>query len=233
MAPLEQFLYPINAVFIPALSRLQSQPERYRSTFLRLFNAIALTGFAFTGLFLALARPITLVLLGPKWEQAAVIFGGFTVAALCVPLANVSNWLFISQGRGRDTLIAYSINSCVIILSFIAGLPYGPVGVAIAFSASSLLIRLPILYYIIGRRGPVRTADLWAVFFRHVPVWVVIFLVTWLTRSLVGNLGPLAQLLICGPAGVIVGVAVICCFRPQRQVAIHILETLRELKRNR
>ena len=233
MAPLDQFLYPINAVFIPALSRLQSQPERYRSTFLRLFDALALTGFAFTGLFLALARPITLVLLGPRWEQASVIFGGLTVAALCVPLTNVCNWLFISQGRGRDTLIAYSINSCVIISSFIAGLPYGPVGVAIAFSASGLLIRLPILYNIIGRRGPVRTTDLWAVFFRHLPVWVVIFVATWLMRSMVANLRPLTQLLTCAPAGALIGCAYICAFRPQRQVAIDILEILRELKKNR
>src|SRR6266700_3932222 len=216
-----------------SLSRLQFYPQRYRSTFLRLFDATALTSFAFTGLFLALARPITLVFLGPKWEQAAVVFGGLTVAALCVPLGNVCTWLFFSQGRGRDTLIAFSLNACVMILSFIAGLPYGPVGVAIAFSASSLLIRMPILYSIIGRRGPVRTADLWRVFFRHLPVWVVIFVATWLTRSMVADLRPLTQLLICAPVGALIGGAYICAFRPQRQVAIHLLDSLRELKKKR
>ena len=33
--PLEQFTIPINAVLIPALSRIQTEPERYRRTFLR------------------------------------------------------------------------------------------------------------------------------------------------------------------------------------------------------
>jgi O-antigen/teichoic acid export membrane protein len=226
--PLEQFLGPINAVFIPALSRLQSQPERYRSTFLRLYEAIALTGFVFTGLFLALARPLTLVLLGPKWGQAAVIFGGFTVAALCVPLANVSTWLFTSQGRGRDMLIAQSINSCAIVLSFLAGLPYGAVGVAIAFSVSSLVIRVPILYYMVGRRGPVKTADLWAVFLRHLPIWVVVFCATWLTLTLVTKLAPLFQLVICAPVGLLVGTALICSFSQSRQVATYLWKTLRE-----
>jgi O-antigen/teichoic acid export membrane protein len=228
--PLEQFLSPINAVFIPTLSRLQSQPERYRSTFLRLYEAIALIGFLFTGLFLALAWPLTLVLLGPKWGHAAVIFGGFTVAALCVPLANVSAWLFTSQGRGRDMFVAQLINSVAIIVSFIAGLPFGPVGVAVAFSASNLLVRVPIYYYLVGRRGPVRTADLWRVFFRHLPVWVVVFFVTWLMLILVVNLAPLTQLLICAPIGATAGAAFIYSFRPQRQVAIHLLDTLRELK---
>ena len=233
IAPLEQFLYPINVVFIPALSRLQSQPERYRSTFLRLYEAIALAGFFFTGLSLALARPLTLVLLGPKWGQAAAIFGGFTVAALCIPLGNASAWLFTSQGRGRDMLVTQLINSGAIVLSFLVGLPFGPVGVAIAFSISNLLVRLPIYYFSVGRRGPVRTADLWRVFFRHLPIWVVVFSITWLMLMLAANLAPLAQLLVCVPVGVLAGAAFICTFRPQRQVAIHLLETLRELKKKR
>ena len=233
IAPLEQFLYPINVVFIPALSRLQSQPERYRSTFLRLYEAIALAGFFFTGLSLALARPLTLVLLGPKWGQAAAIFGGFTVAALCIPLGNASAWLFTSQGRGRDMLVTQLINSAAIVLSFLVGLPFGPVGVAIAFSISNLLVRLPIYYFSVGRRGPVRTADLWRVFFRHLPIWVVVFSITWLMLMLAASLAPLAQLLVCVPIGVLAGAAFICTFRPQRQVAIHLLETLRELKKKR
>ncbi|MSU20360.1 MAG: lipopolysaccharide biosynthesis protein [Pedosphaera sp.] len=233
MRPLEQFLMPINAVFIPALSRLQSQPERYRSTFLRLYEAMALTAFLFTGIFLALARPLTLVLLGPKWEQAAVIFGGFTIAALCVPLANASAWLFISQGRGRDMMVTQSINSCVTILSFIIGLPFGPVGVATAFSASNLLIRVPLYYYRAGRCGPVKTTDLWMVFCRHFPIWIIVFAVTWLTHVLVVNLAPLSQLLICAPVGLLAGAALICSLGPQRRVAIHLFEALQELKKNR
>jgi PST family polysaccharide transporter len=231
--PLEQFLSPITAVFIPALSRLQSQPERYRFAFLRVYEAIVLIAFFFAGLFLSLARPLTLALLGPKWEQAAIIFGGFTIAALCVPLANASMWLLVSQGRGREMLVAQSINACAMVLSFIAGLPYGAVGVAVAYSAYSLVIRVPIWYLIVGRSGPVRAADLWAVFFRHLPVWIVVYSGTWLTLLLVGNFSPLAQLLICGLVGFLVGAIFICSFGSQRQVATRLWVTLRELKQNR
>jgi O-antigen/teichoic acid export membrane protein len=233
LRPLDLFLSPINAVFIPTLSRLQSQPDRYRFTFLRLYAAIALGGFLFTALCLALARPLTLVLLGPKWEQAAFIFGGFTIAALCAPLANASVWLFTSQGRGRDLFVTQLINSVAVVLSFLIGLPFGPVGVAIAFSISTLLIRVPIYYYRVGRSGPVKTADLWRVFFQHLPIWIVVFFATWLLLALVAHLTPLAQLLICAPVGVSVGAAFIYSYSPQREVAIHLLETLRELKKRR
>jgi O-antigen/teichoic acid export membrane protein len=231
--PLELFLSPINAVFVPALSRLQTQPTRYRSTFLRLYEAIALSGLFFTGLLLAASRPLTLVLLGPKWEQAAVIFAGFTVAALCIPLTNTSVWLFTSQGRGRDMLVAQSINSFFTVLSFVVGLPYGPVGVAMAFSLSYLLVRLPIYYYSVGRRGPVKTVDLWMVFLRHLPVWIIVFSITWLTLIPLARLAPLIQLLICVPIGLFAGSVFIYSFKPQRQVAIYVLDTLRGLKKNR
>jgi len=233
MRPLEQLLSPINAVFVPALSRLQSQQERYRSTFLRLYEAIALTGFLFTGLFLALARPLTLTLLGEKWEQAAVIFGVFTVSTFYFPLTTASTWLLTSQGRGKDLSLVMSILSFLTLASFIVGLPFGPVGVAAAFSVSGPLIRLPILYFIVGRRGPVSAADLWRGFFRHLPLWIVVFIVTWLTRNLVADLRALTQLLICAPVGFLAGVAFICAFHPQRRVAMHLLDTLRELKKSR
>jgi hypothetical protein len=42
---------PIEAVFVPTLARLQSQPERYRRIFLQIFEIFAITGFFFAGSF--------------------------------------------------------------------------------------------------------------------------------------------------------------------------------------
>ena len=233
LRPLEQFMAPISAVFLPTLSRLQSEPERYRRTFLQIYEAIAMLGFLLTAIMLPLARPITLLLLGEKWERAAFIFSGFTFATLCMPLAWTSTWLFTSQGRGRDMLVSNSILSAVTILSFMAGLPFGPAGVAIAFSVSGCLIRLPILYYLAGRRGPVRTRDLWMGFLRHLPVWVVVVSLTWLTRILIGGLPPLAQLLVCAPVGLLGGAAIIFGMSPQRRIAANIWNAVRDWYKTR
>ena len=107
---MEQFLLPIDAVFLPTLSRLQSQPERYRSTFLRLYEAIAMSVFFFSSLLLALATPVTLVLLGRKWEPVSAIFAGFTFTTIQLPLSDAANWLLTSQGRGKDIFRVTSIN---------------------------------------------------------------------------------------------------------------------------
>ena len=233
MRPMEQFLLPIDAVFLPTLSRLQSQPARYRSTFLRLYEAIAISAFFLSSLLLALALPLTLVLLGRKWEPASAIFAGFTFTAIQLPLSSAANWLLTSQGRGKDILRVTSIAAFLTLASFIVGLRFGPLGVAIAFSATGLLVRMPILYYIAGRRGPVTTSDLWTRFLRHLPLWVVMLVATWLTRATVAHLHPLIQLLICAPVGVLTGIAFIWMFQPQRKVATDILDIVRELNKNR
>jgi len=229
--PMEQSLLPIEAVFMPTLSRLQSHPQRYRSTFLRLYETIAMSVFFFSSLLLALATPVTLVLLGPRWHQVSAIFAGFTFMAVQLPLANAANWLLTSQGRGKDIFRVASINAVLMLASFIVGLPFGPLGVAIAFSATGPLVRLPILFYIAGRRGPVSTSDLWVGFVRHLPLWILMFVATWLMRTTVADLRPLTQLLICAPIGVVTGCAFILMFPPQRKIAAHLLEIVQELRR--
>jgi O-antigen/teichoic acid export membrane protein len=232
--PLEQFLYPISSVFVPALSRLQTQPERYRRTFLQIYESMALVGFFSTGLLFALSRPLTLVVLGPRWEKAAIIFAAFTVAAGCTPVARASSWLFISQGRGGgDWLFVNSLGACLTIASFVAGLPFGPAGLAIAYSAVSLFIGMPIFYYFAGRRGPVTTADLWSRIFRYLPLWVVVCGVTWLVRLLLVNYPPLVQLVVCAPVGLLAGTILICILSPMRRTVLGLIDILQELRLRR
>jgi O-antigen/teichoic acid export membrane protein len=229
MRPLEQFTLPINAVLTPALSRIQGEHDRYRRTFLQVFEAMALMSFLFAGLFLALSYPLTLVVLGPKWEAAAVIFAGFTIAALSYPLTTASTWLFASQGRGKDWVLTSSIVSTVTLCSFLVGLPFGPAGVAISYSASCVLIELPLVYYIAGRRGPVSRNDLWIGCLRHLPIWGVVCGTAWLARTFVLDANPWAQLVLCGPVALLAGAAYIGVSTPSRRVAVNLFCIMRDL----
>ncbi len=111
--PLAQAMSPLEAIFVPTLSRLQGQPERYRRAVFQVFEIVAVTSFLFSGLLLVLAAPVTLVVLGPKWEGAAAILAAFTPVALYTPIVSVAGWLFTSQGRGRDFLVMSVVSSLV------------------------------------------------------------------------------------------------------------------------
>jgi O-antigen/teichoic acid export membrane protein len=233
LRPIEQFTLPLEAVFLPTLSRLQSQPARYRRIVLQVFETIAVAGFMFSGLLLALAHPLTLVVLGSKWQEAAAIFAGFTLVALYAPVASVSSWLLASQGRGKDFLMLSTIASLVTVASFVVGLPFGPAAVAVSYSAACLLILLPLAYHLAGRHGPVTTKDLWVRFFTHLPLFGIVCVATWLMRGVVGDLAPLAQVLICGSVGFLMGATFISVYPPARRVASSLIDALREWKRSR
>jgi O-antigen/teichoic acid export membrane protein len=233
MRPVQQFIIPINAVLVPALSRIQDQHERYRRTFLQVFEAVALTSFLFTGLCLALSYPLTLAVLGPKWEAASVIFAGFTFAALSYPLISAFTWLLASQGRGKDWVINNAIISTVTLCSILVGLPFGPAGVAISYSISCVLLQLPFVYYIAGRQGPVSTNDLWMGTLRHLPVWGIVCGTAWLARTFVLGANPWTQLFLCGPVALLAGAAYIAVSAPSRRVAVNLFSVVRDLKGTR
>ena len=231
--PIDQAMAPLEAVFVPTLSRLQSQPERYRRIALQAYETVAVASFLFTGLLLAVAHPLTLVVLGPKWAEAAPIFAGFTLVAMYTPLGSVAGWLLSSQGRGQDFLRLSVICSSVTLAAFLVSLPFGPVAVAIAYSVSCLLISLPVSYHIAGRVGPVTTWDLWRLFFVHSPLWAVVCGATWLSLQLVSNASPLKQLSVCIPAGLLAGAIFIALYSPSRRTVMNLLSALRELKQAR
>jgi PST family polysaccharide transporter len=227
--PMDQFIAPIQAVVIPAFSRLQADPKRYRQNFIHLYEGITLASFFITGMFFALARPLTLVVLGQKWENATIIFAALSFAALQTPLGYCAGWLINSQGRGKDSFFAAWINSINVAISFLVGLPFGPAGVAISFSASSLLIQNPIYFGIAGRSGPVSAKDLWTGFLKHLPVWGIVTLTAWLTLVAVHDFRPLAQLAVCIPSALLGGITFIFIYPPSRRVADVLTSTLREL----
>ena len=114
--------------------------------------------------------------------------------------------------------------------SFIVGLPFGPTGVAISYSACCLLIQLPVVYYLAGRRGPVSARDLWSGFFRQLPVWGIVCAVTWLVRRLISDDQPFRELFVAAPSGLLAGAAFIFVYSPARRVAVNLFSTLRGLK---
>jgi O-antigen/teichoic acid export membrane protein len=225
--PLEQLRAPVGSVLLPVLSLLQSDPERYRRVFIRAYDMLALITFPLTALLLVLSKPLVLFLLGPGWEGAVPLFAGFTLVALSLPMHFPASWLFMSQGRGRDLFQNNVVLSVLTVVFFFAGLPWGPLGVVMALAIGSLLVRLPILYHLAGRCGPVSAAHLWRSFLAYLPCWGGVYITTSLAYSMVEEATPLVQLLVCGPVGLLSAAAVVFALERPRQSALYAFRWVR------
>lgn len=157
--PTDQINEPLSTVSIPALSRLADSPERYRQAYLRIMEKVIMVTMPAVVLMLVAADWLVLIILGPQWIDSAKILVFMCIAGLFQPIAATAGWLLVSQGRVRDMLRWSLINAPISILSIVAGVPWGVVGVAASFSLGRILVATPLLFSFVGRTGPVRTGD--------------------------------------------------------------------------
>lgn len=141
--PTRNLTAAIGGVAFSALSRLQDEPARLKSYFLKgvtLLISMTAPVTIFSALF---ADDIVLAILGPKWPDAATIFRLLTPTILVFSMINPTGWLLQSIGLQNRSLAIALVIAPLAIASYLIGLPYGAQGVAFCFSAAMTLWLVP------------------------------------------------------------------------------------------
>ncbi len=157
--PIEQINEPLTSVAVPSLSRLTDSPESYRRAYLRMLEKVALLTMPCVVLMIVTADWVVKIVLGSQWTGAVQIFILLGITALFQPIANTTGWLLITQGRTNHMLQWGLISGPITMAAILIGLPWGATGVAASYAISRVCIVDPLLYWFVGRTGPVRTID--------------------------------------------------------------------------
>ena len=157
--PTDQVHEPVMAVAVPALSRLADSPERYRKAYMRIMEKVLMLVMPAVALLIVSSDWIISIVLGAQWKDAGAILVFMSIAGLFQPIMNTAGSVLVTQGRGRHLFYWSLISSPLSILSIVAGLPWGAVGVAASYSLTRVFITNPLMYWFVGRSGPVRTMD--------------------------------------------------------------------------
>ncbi len=158
--PVQQLNSSVSAVAFPALSRLQSDAERLRRSFLKGYSIIVSMTIPVTIISALFAEEIVRILLGPKWNGAAVVLRLLAPRALVSALVNPLGWFLMATGQvGRSLNIALLI-APVVIIGITAGLRHGPAGVALGYSVAMIVLLIPIITWAKHGTG-MATRDFW------------------------------------------------------------------------
>ena len=143
--PTDNLNSAVGEVAFSALSRIQDDRSRLRSYFLKGYSLVLGFTVSITTACALFADDIVIVLLGPKWKEAAPIFRLLAPTMLIFAITNPLGWLLNSLGLvGRGLKIALVI-APLMVASYFVGLPYGPKGVAFAYSAVTMLWVVPVI----------------------------------------------------------------------------------------
>ena len=140
MLPLNQVAGIVADVLLPAFARLQHDLRALRGTWMR---AVRLTAVVVAPLMIGMVVTAGLavpLVLGDQWAEA-------------VPVVQVLAWVGLHQSLQRynsgvlqavdrtGPLLRFSVISCGLsVVAFVAGLPWGVVGVAVAYLIASLIV---------------------------------------------------------------------------------------------
>jgi PST family polysaccharide transporter len=148
----------VGEVAFAALSRLQGEPTRLRSYFLKGYSLVVSLTLPITIVSALFAQDVVLALLGPKWEGAIPVFRLLSPTILVFAIVNPLAWLLYSLGKVVRLLQMALVITPILIGSYIMAIPYGPKGVAFAYSTVMVLWIVPTLLW--GLKGmPVSARD--------------------------------------------------------------------------
>ncbi len=143
--PTENLNAAVGEVAFAALSRLQDDPIRLRNYFLKGYSLVLAMTLPLTIACTVFANDVVFVILGPKWMDAVVIFRLLAPTIMIFAIINPLGWLLVSLGLVRRSLNIALIFAPTLIAGYLAGLPYGPQGVAFAYSAVMALWVIPFI----------------------------------------------------------------------------------------
>jgi len=143
--PTENLNSAASEVAFSALSRLQKDPSRLKSYFLKGYSLILTLTLPITIACAFFADDIVFVFLGPKWKATGAIFRLLAPTVLVFAIANPLSWLVSALGLVRRGLKMSLFIAPIMVAGYVIGLPYGPRGVAFAYSAVMMLWVVPVI----------------------------------------------------------------------------------------
>lgn len=135
--PIYQLKTGLSKVLFPALSSIQTDLPRLRSTYLSAIAGAAAIGVPICAGIAVAAREIILVVLGPQWVEAATVVPWLAVAAASSLVGHFGGVMAEAQGflNGKLVIATSRVALLAAALYFAAGRPIAAYGAALALAA--------------------------------------------------------------------------------------------------
>lgn len=147
LLPIGQITAPMTAVAVPALSRLQNDPERYRSYYLKAVKIIAYLSMPLIAVMGVVSEEIVYFVLGENWLDSSAIFTALVYAAFWSPVAVTTGWIYVSRGETHRMFQWSLVITPLTVVAFLIGILWGALGVAIAYSITVTLQIIPQFWF--------------------------------------------------------------------------------------
>ena len=142
-----QLVHPISNIAVATLSRVSDHPEKFHRSYLEVVSLLAFVGMPVAAILTLVGGDLILFLLGSQWAAAGPLMAIFGVSLGVKLIYFTHGWLHLSLGT-PDRWLRWSLLSLTFtVVCFLVGLPFGMVGLTVAYSISFYFLIGPGLSY--------------------------------------------------------------------------------------
>jgi PST family polysaccharide transporter len=216
MYPLESVTSILIGIMFPTFARLQHDVESLGRAFLRANGAIALITFPMVTGLAVVAHPFVRVVLGEKWAAIIPLIQILAPVGLLQSIGATPGQLFLARGKAALRFWWSVVYTTIILAAFLAGVPWGIVGMASAYAIVMVPINLA-GFWLALRLVDLGLADLWRTLRRTAAATVGMGIVVTGLRIALDTLGApdVVVLSLCIPFGMLAYAALTRALRPE------------------
>lgn len=134
-------------VALPRLSRVRDSPEEFASFYCQGVQLMALVTVPVAAIFAVFGDQLALFVYGAQWGEVGALLRAFAPGLAVAPLLHSTGQIFLARGESHRMLRWGLFGTSIIGIGTVVGLRWGALGVAWGWSATTLLLLLPCLFY--------------------------------------------------------------------------------------
>ncbi len=154
MLPQFRVMTPLSSAFVPALSRLSDDPAGFVAMYMRVASRSCLVMMPIAVMICAGADPMTAVLLGQTWLEAAPILAWLGIVTALASVTLPIHFALLGAGRSDALFAATVVRLGVIVTAMVVAGQYGIVAMTAAYMVVEVAISLPVLIFAALRTTP-------------------------------------------------------------------------------
>jgi PST family polysaccharide transporter len=144
---IDVLVFPLHGVAVAGLSKLRDNMAELRKSWAKALCTLAFFAMPAFGLLAVTSRDLIPLLLGAKWSSAGVLLSVLAFRGLPQSLDRTVGWLHVTAGRTDRWMRWGLLTTGAQLVAVFCGLPFGPMGVAVASVVMAFLLVLPGLAY--------------------------------------------------------------------------------------
>lgn len=189
---LDILVLPLHGVAVSSLGKLRHDMAGLRAAWGKALSTLAFVSMPTFGLLAVTSQDIIVLLLGSKWASAGMLLSVLALRGIPHSIERTLGWLHVTAGRSDRWMRWGVFATCAHLVALFCGLPFGPMGVAVAYVAAMFILFVPAIAYA-GRPLDIGASDVVRIVWRPMVACLAAVAFGFLLRWMLQDIHPVSR----------------------------------------